>query len=49
MKARSVTVSFLVVVRLLRLGNPSGAAYDPNGDIQFLCGPVSPENSALLP
>ena len=49
MRLRMVPVSFVVVMCLLGLANPSAAQCDPDGDVQFVCGPVSPEDLVAVP
>ena len=43
------TLSSVAVLCLLGLARPSAAACDPDGDVQFLCGPVSPEDLVAIP
>ena len=49
MRVQSLSVSLMTVVCLLALAGPSAAACEPDGAIQFLCGPVSPEDLAAVP
>ena len=49
MRLRMLPVSFMTVVCLLGIAGPSAAACDPDGAVQFLCGPVSPEDLAAVP
>ena len=49
MRVRMVLVSCLVAVCLLGLARPSAAACDPEGDVKFVCGLVSPEDLAAIP
>ncbi len=49
MRLRMVPVSFVVVMCLLGLASPSAAQCDPDGDVQFVCGPVSPEDLVAVP
>ena len=42
-------VLFLAGLGGLVLAAPSAAQCDPDGDIQFVCGPVSPEDLVLVP
>ena len=49
MRVRMLPVSFMTVVCLLGIAGPSAAACDPDGAVQFLCGPVSPEDLAVVP
>ena len=49
MRLRMVPVSLAVVMCLLGLASPSAAQCDPDGDVQFVCGPVSPEDLVAVP
>ena len=49
MRVRMVPVSCMAVVCLLGLARPSAAACDPEGDVKFVCGMVSPEDLAAIP
>jgi sugar lactone lactonase YvrE len=49
MRLRVFPVSCLTATILLGLAAPSIAQCEPDGDIQFVCGPVSPEDLALVP
>ena len=49
MRVRLVPVSCMAVVCLLGLARPSAAACDPEGDVKFVCGMVSPEDLAAIP
>ena len=49
MKLRLLPVSLVPVLCLLGLASPSAAQCDPDGDIQFVCGPVSPEDLVAVP
>ena len=42
-------VLFLASVGGLVLAAPSAAQCTPDGDVQFVCGPVSPEDLVLVP
>ena len=44
-----VVVSFMAVIGLLALAGPSAAACDPDGEVKFVCGMVSPEDLAAVP
>ena len=41
--------SFMTCALLLGAAGPSAAACEPEGDVQFLCGPVSPEDLVAVP
>ena len=49
MRLRNLPVSFLALVCLVGTASPSEAACDAEGDVQFLCGPVSPEDLIAVP
>ena len=49
MKMQMLLVSFVTAACLLCLAAPSAAQCEPDGDVQFVCGPVSPEDLALVP
>ena len=49
MRLRILPVSFLALVCLVGTASPRAAACDPEGDVQFLCGPVSPEDLIAVP
>ena len=49
MRRRMFTVSLIGVVCLLGLASPGAAQCDPDGDVQFVCGPVSPEDLIAVP
>ena len=49
MRLQMFPVSLLTVVCVLVLAEPSSAACDPDGEVKFLCGPVSPEDLAPVP
>ena len=49
MKVRSVPVWSLVVVCLFGSAESVTAQCEPDGDIQFVCGPVSPEDLVAVP
>ena len=42
-------LSFVLAACLLGLAAPSAAQCEPDGDVQFVCGPISPEDLALIP
>ena len=41
--------SIVVAACLLGLAAPSAAQCEPDGEVQFVCGPISPEDLALVP
>ena len=49
MSLRMFPVSLTAVACLLGLASPVAAQCEPDGDVQFLCGPVSPEDLAPIP
>ena len=49
MTLRKLTLSSIAVLFLLGLAGPIAAACEPDGDVQFLCGPVSPEDLVAIP
>lgn len=49
MRLRSLLSLFLVSTCLLGTTQSIAAACDPDGSVQFLCGPVSPEDLAAIP
>jgi hypothetical protein len=49
MRTRLLPASFIAAACLLGLAAPSAAQCEPDGDVRFVCGPVSPEDLALLP
>ena len=49
MKVSTLSVLFITAFFLLGIVGTSAAACDPDGDVQFLCGPVSPEDLAAVP
>ena len=49
MRLRVVPVSLATMICLLGLADPSMAQCDPDGDVQFVCGPVSPEDLVAVP
>ena len=49
MPRQMVLASFLMAVCLLGVSTPSAAQCEPDGDIGFVCGPISPEDLALVP
>ena len=49
MTLRMVPVSLVMVLCLFGLAGPSVAQCDPDGDVQFVCGPVSPEDLVAVP
>ena len=49
MRLPVLPMSFVVVMCLLGLARPSAAQCNPDGDVQFVCGPVSPEDLVAVP
>ena len=49
MRFRTMTVCGLAVAGLLGTVRPTEAQCEPDGDVQFLCGPVSPEDLVAVP
>lgn len=49
MRLPRVPVSSLACLFLFGIAGPAAAACDPDGDVQFLCGPVSPEDLIAIP
>ena len=49
MKPRTLPSVCATAACLLSLAAPSAAQCEPDGDIQFVCGPISPEDLALVP
>ena len=49
MRERMFSVWFITVVCLLGLANPSTAQCDPDGNVQFVCGYVNPEDLVAVP
>ena len=49
MRLQILPASLLTAACLLSLAAPSAAQCEPDGDVQFVCGPVSPEDLALVP
>ncbi len=49
MRPPRVLVSSLACVFLFGIADRAAAACDPDGEVQFLCGPVSPEDLAPVP
>ena len=49
MKLPVLSISLATVVCLLGLASPSAAQCEPDGDVHFVCGPISPEDLALIP
>jgi hypothetical protein len=41
--------SFVMAACLLGLAAPSAAQCEPDGEVEFVCGPISPEDLALVP
>ena len=49
MRLRTFPTSLLSVVCIVGSVSPSEAQCDPDGDVEFVCGPVSPEDLAPVP
>lgn len=49
MKLRLFSLSFLVIACLLGSIKPVVAACDPDGEVEFVCGPLSPEDLVAVP
>ena len=49
MKRGMFLVSFTVAASLLWYGSPAAAQCEPDGAVQFVCGPVSPEDLIPIP
>ena len=49
MRLRMFRVSLVAAACLLRLATAAAAQCEPDGDVQFVCGPVSPEDLATVP
>ena len=49
MRARMLPASSLALVGLLALPAAGAAQCDPDGDVQFVCGPANPEDLAAVP
>ena len=49
MRLLTVIGTFMTCAVLLGAAGPSAAACEPDGEVQFLCGPVSPEDLAPVP
>ena len=49
MKLPTAIGSFVTCALMLGVAGPSTAACDPDGEVQFLCGPVNPEDLAPVP
>ena len=49
MSIRILWVSCVMAVCGLGLAGPAAAQCEPEGDIRFVCGPISPEDLALIP
>ena len=49
MRARMSPVWFMTVACLLGLANSSAAQCDPDGNVQFVCGYVNPEDLVAVP
>ena len=49
MTARTISALFLTCMCFAVLANSRTAACDPKGNLQFVCGPISPEDLVLLP
>lgn len=49
MKLRLLSISIISMICLISLAAPSSAACDADGEVQFLCGPVSAEDLMAVP
>ena len=49
MSARMFPVALMAVVGMLALPTAGAAQCDPDGDVEFICGPVNPEDLMALP
>ncbi len=49
MRVPRLFMSFAAVACLLGVSSPAAAQCEPDGDVQFICGPVSPEDLVPLP
>ncbi|MEE2613112.1 MAG: hypothetical protein VX975_04740 [Acidobacteriota bacterium] len=49
MRRRMFPASFVMAACLLGLAAPSAAQCEPDGEVEFVCGPISPEDLALVP
>ena len=49
MKVRAFPVSLAAAFFLAALSAPTAAQCDPDGDVQFVCGPANPEDLAAVP
>ena len=49
MRVRTVTTSLCVVAGLFVCAEPGAAQCRPDGDVEFVCGPVSPEDLLAVP
>ncbi len=49
MRPTLLALSIVTGIGLLTLATPAAAQCDPEGDVQFICGPISPEDLALVP
>lgn len=49
MSLRILSLTFIAAVCLPGVSTPSAAACDPDGVVEFVCGPVSPEDLAAIP
>ena len=49
MRMRAIHATLMAGVLLLIAAGPAAAQCEPDGEVQFLCGPVSPEDFAPLP
>ena len=49
MRMRTLLRTFMVGALLLGVAGPAAAACEPDGEVQFLCGPVNTEDLAPIP
>ena len=49
MRLRTFPTSLLTVLCLVGSVSPSEAQCDPDGEVEFVCGPVSPEDLVQVP
>ena len=49
MALRTFQISLIAATCLLGLASPAAAQCEPDGAVQFVCGPVSPEDLIAIP
>ena len=49
MRTATIVVTVTLAVLWLGAAGAAGQACEPDGEVQFLCGPVSPEDLAPIP